>query len=78
MVTTRFTELVGCDIPLQQAGMGAVATAELARAVADAGALGMLGAAVVPAAQLAQTLDELTDKAIGVNFLMASPGVTGG
>jgi nitronate monooxygenase len=70
VLTTRFTELIGCDIPLQQAGMGGVATAELARAVADAGALGMLGAAMVPAAQLAQTLDELTDKAIGVNFLM--------
>jgi NAD(P)H-dependent flavin oxidoreductase YrpB (nitropropane dioxygenase family) len=69
VLTTRFTELIGCDIPLQQAGMGGVATAELARAVTAAGALGMLGAAMVPAPQLAQTLDGLPAP-VGVNFLM--------
>ena len=69
MLTTRFTELIGCDIPLQQAGMGGVATADLARAVTEAGALGMLGAAMVPAPQLAQTLDDLPAP-VGVNFLM--------
>jgi nitronate monooxygenase len=69
VLTTRFTELIGCDIPLQQAGMGGVATAELARAVTAAGALGMLGAAMVPAPQLAQTLDDLPAP-VGVNFLM--------
>jgi hypothetical protein len=26
MLTTRFTELVGCAVPIQQAGMGALAT----------------------------------------------------
>jgi NAD(P)H-dependent flavin oxidoreductase YrpB (nitropropane dioxygenase family) len=33
--------LIGCNVPIQQAGMGGVATAELASAVALAGALGM-------------------------------------
>lgn len=69
MLTTRFTELVGCDIPLQQAGMGGVATADLAEAVTRAGALGMIGAAMVPAPQLAKTLDDLPAP-VGVNFLM--------
>lgn len=69
MLTTRFTELVGCQLPLQQAGMGSVATVDLARAVTEAGALGMLGAAAVPAPQLANALDGLPNP-VGVNFLM--------
>jgi nitronate monooxygenase len=40
MLNTAFTELVGCQVPIQQAGMGGVATPELAAAVADAGGLG--------------------------------------
>jgi hypothetical protein len=32
MIITRFTELVGCAIPIQQAGMGAVAPPKLAAA----------------------------------------------
>jgi len=76
MLTTKFTELVGCTIPLQQAGMGGVATAELAGAVAKTGALGMLGAAMVPAPVLEESLRHLakdaadSDGAVGVNFLM--------
>lgn len=42
MQATPFTELVGCRLPIQQAGFGGVATVELAEAVARAGALGML------------------------------------
>jgi NAD(P)H-dependent flavin oxidoreductase YrpB (nitropropane dioxygenase family) len=41
---TPFTELVGCRLPIQQAGMGSVSTVELAAAVAGEGGLGMLGA----------------------------------
>src|SRR6266849_6435771 len=37
MLATRFTELVGCSVPIQQAGMGAVAPPELAAAVSEAG-----------------------------------------
>ncbi|MBV8296661.1 MAG: nitronate monooxygenase [Acidimicrobiia bacterium] len=68
MLTTRFTELIGCQIPLQQAGMGVVAGPELAAAVTRAGALGMMGN-VLPAPQLAGTLEHLPSP-VGVNFLM--------
>src|SRR6185437_7604916 len=76
MLCTRFTELVGCTIPIQQAGMGAVAPPELVAAVSEAGGLGMLGTAhpgLTPAS-LANRLDRLcalTDKPFGVNFIVA-------
>lgn len=73
MLTTRFTTLVGCALPIQQAGMGGVATPELAAAVANAGGLGMIGAVRVPAAALSASLDDLrrmTPGKFGVNFLM--------
>jgi len=73
VLSTRFTRLIGCRVPLQQAGMGGIATVPLALAVAEAGALGMLGAAMVPAPVLAEQLDRLgarTPGAFGVSFLM--------
>jgi nitronate monooxygenase len=76
VIKTRFTESVGCTIPIQQAGMGAVAPPELAAAVSQAGGLGMLGTAhpgLTPAS-LADRLDRLralTDKPFGVNFIVA-------
>ena len=73
MLRTRFTDLVGCTIPVQQAGMSGVATPALAAAVAEAGGLGMLAAVMLPAPALAQLLDglhEQTAGAFGVNFLM--------
>jgi len=66
---TAFTRLVGCRAPLQQAGMGQVATPALAAAVADAGALGM----VVPCENTAAMLDRLaewTSGVFGINFLV--------
>src|SRR5690242_3594404 len=76
MIVTRFTELVGCAVPIQQAGMGAVATPELAAAVSQAGALGMLGTArpgltVAVLAGLLEKVRLLTDKPFGVNFIVA-------
>jgi NAD(P)H-dependent flavin oxidoreductase YrpB (nitropropane dioxygenase family) len=73
MVSTRFTELVGCERPLQLAGMGLVANVELAGAVADAGGLGMLALPGLPPAALGASLDELGSRTagrFGVNFLM--------
>jgi NAD(P)H-dependent flavin oxidoreductase YrpB (nitropropane dioxygenase family) len=73
MLATRFTELVGCRLPLQQAGMGGVTTPALALAVTEAGGLGMLAGASLPPDALAALLDGLrgqTDGAFGVNFLM--------
>jgi NAD(P)H-dependent flavin oxidoreductase YrpB (nitropropane dioxygenase family) len=73
--STPFTRLVGCPLPLQQAGMGAIATPALAGAVAAEGGLGMIAAAgLSPDAVVAQVraaLDIAGDGArIGVNFLM--------
>src|SRR3989454_3514832 len=59
MSATRFTNLVGCALPVQLAAMGGVGTTELAAAVADAGGLGMVPSGRQPAGG-----------AWGVNFLM--------
>ena len=73
MLSTRFTALIGCAVPIQQAGMGGVAGPRLAAAVAAAGALGMVGSARIPAPALTQLLDQLREDAagpVGVNVLM--------
>ena len=73
MLSTSFTTLVGCEVPLQQAGMGGVATPALAAAVAEAGGLGMIGGVMVPPPALAAMLDGIGQPArgaVGVNFLM--------
>jgi NAD(P)H-dependent flavin oxidoreductase YrpB (nitropropane dioxygenase family) len=73
VLSTRFTALVGCAVPIQQAGMGGVAGPRLAAAVAAAGALGMVGSARIPAPALTQLLDGLRQTApgaVGVNVLM--------
>jgi nitronate monooxygenase len=57
--STRFTDLIGCELPLQLAAMGGVGTTELAAAVAASGGLGM-----VPASKPSAT------GACGLNFLM--------
>ncbi len=49
MFTTRITQKFGLKAPIVNAGMAFVAGPELAAAVADAGGLGMLGGAMVPA-----------------------------
>jgi nitronate monooxygenase len=72
LIQTRFTALVGCAAPIQLAGMGN-ARRELAAAVARAGALGMLGGVMQPAATLASELEDACRDGggpIGVNFLM--------
>jgi NAD(P)H-dependent flavin oxidoreductase YrpB (nitropropane dioxygenase family) len=72
MLQTRFTALVGCAVPLQQAGMGN-ARRELAAAVTGAGALGMLGGVMQPAELLADEVDGAKRDGggpVGVNFLM--------
>jgi NAD(P)H-dependent flavin oxidoreductase YrpB (nitropropane dioxygenase family) len=70
---TAFTTRVGCQAPIQLAGMPGIATVELAAAVADAGGLGMIGAATLPAAALdaeLRALRQATPGAIGVTFLI--------
>ena len=78
MITTRFTELVGCTVPIQQAGMGAgLANPRLAAAVADAGGLGdgvdLPMTSDYPPDMTARVLDnasEQTAGTIGANFIM--------
>lgn len=73
MLTTKFTTLVGCAVPVQQAGMGGVALRELAAAVTNAGGLGMLGGVRLSAPYLTDVLDQLGREArgpFGVNFLV--------
>ena len=73
MLETAFTRLVGCSVPIQQAGMGEVATPELAAAVARAGGLGMVNLVMVRADVVEATVARLAQEAsgpIGINFLM--------
>jgi nitronate monooxygenase len=73
VLTTPFTELLGCRVPLQQAPMGGVTTPELVAAVAGAGGVGMVPAQMLPADELAGLLADLagrTDGVVGVAFLL--------
>jgi nitronate monooxygenase len=69
-ISTRFTDLFGCRHPLQQAGMGGLASPDLAVAVARAGGLGMLTGTIGADALSAQLDVVPPDLAIGVNFLI--------
>jgi NAD(P)H-dependent flavin oxidoreductase YrpB (nitropropane dioxygenase family) len=77
MLSTRFTELIGCEVPIQQAGMGAVSPPELVAAVSNAGGLGMLGTArwggrnPTNLDRLIDQVQALTDRPFGVNFIIA-------
>ena len=74
MLQTKFTELLGCTVPIQQAGMGKLASPALAAAVADAGELGMVsGIGAAPPEYVAKILDGLrrsTSGAFGANFIV--------
>lgn len=76
MLATRFTELVGCSLPIQQAGMGAASPPELAAAVSKAGGLGMIGTARPGGddpellASLLERTRTLTSRPFGVNFIL--------
>jgi len=71
-IVTRFTELLGIEHPIVQGGMQWVGRAELAAAVSNAGALGILTALTQPTPEaLAKEIArcrELTDKPFGVNL----------
>jgi NAD(P)H-dependent flavin oxidoreductase YrpB (nitropropane dioxygenase family) len=71
-VKTRFTELVGVEHPIIQGGMQWVGRAELAAAVSNAGALGILTALTQPTPDALRREIErcrrMTDKPFGVNL----------
>jgi NAD(P)H-dependent flavin oxidoreductase YrpB (nitropropane dioxygenase family) len=70
--STRFTDLVGIEHPIVQGGMMWVGTAELASAVSNAGALGILTALTQPTPDaLRHEIDrcrQMTDKPFAVNL----------
>jgi enoyl-[acyl-carrier protein] reductase II len=77
----RVTELLGVDIPIVQAPMGWIARAQLASAVSEAGAMGIIETS---SGELDAIRDEirkmrdLTDKPFGVNIAQAfvrDPGI---
>ena len=72
---TRYTELTGCRVPVQQAPMGSVSTSALAVAVADAGGVGSITALGMTAAQVDDLLAGLAARTTGV---LAANFLTGG
>ncbi len=70
---TSFTELVGCEVPIQLAPMGGVPTPALIAAVVEAGGMGGFGSGPMPAEVLAATLDQIhahTGGPLAVNVLI--------
>ncbi|MGN1146596.1 MAG: nitronate monooxygenase, partial [Acetatifactor sp.] len=73
---TRITELLGIEYPIIQGGMAWVAEYHLAAAVANAGGLGLIGAASAPPEVVREQIRkarELTDKPFGVNVMLMNP-----
>ncbi|MEV6926400.1 nitronate monooxygenase family protein [Dactylosporangium sp. NPDC051485] len=70
---TRFTDAFGLSTPIAQAGMAFVGmTRDLAVAVSNAGALGSLGAGLMPAPALTETIAGIragTDRPFSVNLI---------
>lgn len=73
---TRVTDLLGIEYPIIQGGMAWVADYHLAAAVANAGGLGLIGAASAPPEVVREQIREakkLTDKPFGVNVMLLNP-----
>jgi NAD(P)H-dependent flavin oxidoreductase YrpB (nitropropane dioxygenase family) len=71
-----FTRLVGIDYPIVQAPIGGLATPELASAVSNAGALGMLAMTWSEPDAITSTLRrmrDMTDRPFGVNMILRTP-----
>src|SRR5215218_2174846 len=73
MLSTRFTGLVGCAVPIQQAPIGGCASPRLAAAVAEVGGLGMVSVTGDPPDVVAAQLDRARQQSagpIGAHFFM--------
>jgi nitronate monooxygenase len=73
MLRTRFTDLVGCTVPIQQAPIGGCASPRLAAAVTAAGGLGMVSVTGDPPDIVAAQLDrarQLSAGPIGAHFFL--------
>src|SRR6266700_6850842 len=74
-LVTRYTELTGCRVPVQQAPMGSVSTAALAVAVAEAGGVGSITVLGMSPAQVDKVLGGMAGRTSGV---LAANFLTGG
>src|SRR5437588_11935621 len=63
-------ELPKLEVPVMQAGMGAVARHELAAAVSEAGGLGTIAGARAPIARELAAARRLTGRPLAVNLLL--------
>ena len=73
MLRTPLCRTLGVEHPIFSAGIGAAAGAELAAAVSNAGGLGVLGTAGLPAKFVRQQiarLRELSSQPFGVNLVL--------
>lgn len=73
-IQNRVTEMLGVDIPIVQAPMGWIARAQLASAVSNAGAMGIIetSSGDLPAVrEEIKKMRDLTDKPFGVNIAQA-------
>jgi len=78
MLKTRITEQYGLKVPLINAGMAFIATAPLARAVCEAGGMGMLGGAAMPPDVLRAAIRDIktADRAcFGVDIITRFSGI---
>ena len=78
MLHSKLCQLLQIQYPVLQGGMAWVATAELVAPVSNAGGLGVIGAANMPAEALRQEIRKtktLTNKPYGVNIMLMSPYV---
>lgn len=79
VLSTRFTDLVGCRYPIVQTGMGWVSGANLTAATSSAGGFGILAAVTMTPEQMREAVrqvKERTDAPFGVNFRADQPDLT--
>src|SRR2546425_4844394 len=73
MLKTRFTDLTGRKVPIQQAAIGGLARPQLATAISDAGGLGMAYAGSFDPNQMIEVFEDMrhrTSGVFGANFLI--------
>jgi NAD(P)H-dependent flavin oxidoreductase YrpB (nitropropane dioxygenase family) len=76
VLRTPLCDRLGIEVAIVQAPIGSASTPELAAGVAEAGALGMLAltwVSVEEAVRRVRRVRELTDRAFGVNLVLAFP-----
>ena len=76
MLETRLTKLLGCRYPIVQTAMGWVADPKLVSASCNAGAIGFLAGATIPADETEANIRAIkssTNSPFGVNFHMYQP-----